>query len=408
MTNVRLDHLDDMGRDKDGDRRGPWPRPFPDRRTSSSRRKRSVPVFEAAAGAAGARLHAGRRADGRGDGPAGGPPCPSASSSRTAGLALAVLGVLGVDRATADAGPGRRRARPRRPPVWRTARSARPPRPRDLRQRSSPPTSPNRRPRRCADPRGPSCRVGRPLVGASQSCARTAATGRSSGSARPADGFFRRFRRRRPRRPSGPSGAAAHAPRRSAADRRSRPSSPRLRTRSPEALMDLVVALAARRARRRRPRQLRRAGRATRPLLGRDRRTPMIVETLLIGLVLALVWAELTDVSPGGIIVARLFRPLSRPAAARRGHPGRRPAAPGRSTRFLVPALILFGRRRFVLTVLVGAVLSQAWLLAAAAAVRRRRSSSGSSAGSCPASWPRAWPGRRPCRPWPRWPPCRP
>ncbi|MGZ5496815.1 MAG: poly-gamma-glutamate biosynthesis protein PgsC/CapC, partial [Candidatus Aminicenantales bacterium] len=33
----------------------------------------------------------------------------------------------------------------------------------------------------------------------------------------------------------------------------------------------------------------------------------MIVETLLIGLVLALLWAEITDVSPGGLIVPGYF-----------------------------------------------------------------------------------------------------
>jgi poly-gamma-glutamate biosynthesis protein PgsC/CapC len=86
------------------------------------------------------------------------------------------------------------------------------------------------------------------------------------------------------------------------------------------------------------------------------------VETLLIGLVLALIWAEITDVSPGGIIVAGYFalyldRPL-RVAAT---------LAVALLTlgiyKLLARHLILFGRRRFVLTVLVGAVLSQAWLL---------------------------------------------
>jgi len=89
----------------------------------------------------------------------------------------------------------------------------------------------------------------------------------------------------------------------------------------------------------------------------------MIVETLLIGLVLALLWAEITDVSPGGIIVPGyialyLDRPL-RVAAT---------LAVALLTlavyRLLARHLILFGRRRFVLMVLVGAVLSQAWLLA--------------------------------------------
>jgi poly-gamma-glutamate biosynthesis protein PgsC/CapC len=88
----------------------------------------------------------------------------------------------------------------------------------------------------------------------------------------------------------------------------------------------------------------------------------MIVETLLIGLVLALLWAEITDISPGGIIVPGYFalyldRPLRAAATL----------AVALLTlaiyRFLARRLILFGRRRFVLMVLVGAVLSQAWLL---------------------------------------------
>lgn len=88
----------------------------------------------------------------------------------------------------------------------------------------------------------------------------------------------------------------------------------------------------------------------------------MIVETLLVGLVLALLWAEITDISPGGIIVPGYFalyldRPLRAAASL----------AVALLTlaiyRFLARHLILFGRRRFVLMVLVGAVLSQAWLL---------------------------------------------
>ena len=88
----------------------------------------------------------------------------------------------------------------------------------------------------------------------------------------------------------------------------------------------------------------------------------MTVETLLIGLVLALLWTEITDVSPGGIIVPGyialyLDSPL-RVAAT---------LAAALLTlavyRLLVRHVILFGRRRFVLMVLVGAVLSQAWLL---------------------------------------------
>jgi poly-gamma-glutamate biosynthesis protein PgsC/CapC len=88
----------------------------------------------------------------------------------------------------------------------------------------------------------------------------------------------------------------------------------------------------------------------------------MIVETLLIGLVLALLWAEITDISPGGIVVPGYFalyldRPLR--AAATLAVALLTLAA----YRFLARRLILFGRRRFVLMVLAGAVLSQAWLL---------------------------------------------
>lgn len=90
----------------------------------------------------------------------------------------------------------------------------------------------------------------------------------------------------------------------------------------------------------------------------------MVVETLLVGLLLALLWAEVTDVSPGGLIVAGYFalyldRPL-RVAAT---------LAVALLTlalaRLLARRLVLFGRRRFVLMVLTGAVLSQAWLVAA-------------------------------------------
>jgi poly-gamma-glutamate biosynthesis protein PgsC/CapC len=88
----------------------------------------------------------------------------------------------------------------------------------------------------------------------------------------------------------------------------------------------------------------------------------MIVETLLIGLVLALLWAEVTDVSPGGIIVPGylalyLDQPLR--VAATLAVALLTLAVYG----ILARRLILFGRRRFVLMVLVGAVLAQAWLL---------------------------------------------
>jgi poly-gamma-glutamate biosynthesis protein PgsC/CapC len=88
----------------------------------------------------------------------------------------------------------------------------------------------------------------------------------------------------------------------------------------------------------------------------------MTVETLLIGLVLALLWAELTDISPGGIIVPGYF-------ALYLGEPLRVAATLAvalltlAAYRLLARRFILFGRRRFVLMVLAGAVLAQAWLL---------------------------------------------
>jgi len=89
----------------------------------------------------------------------------------------------------------------------------------------------------------------------------------------------------------------------------------------------------------------------------------MIIETLLAGLVLALLWAELTDVSPGGIVVPGYF-------ALYLGHPLRVAATLAAALltlalyRVLARHLILFGRRRFVLMVLLGALLAQAWALA--------------------------------------------
>lgn len=88
----------------------------------------------------------------------------------------------------------------------------------------------------------------------------------------------------------------------------------------------------------------------------------MTFETLLVGLVLALVYAELTGVSPGGIIVPgyialHLDRPLRVLATLAAG--------------FLCLALyrlmerffILYGRRRFVLMIALGAFVAQAWVL---------------------------------------------
>lgn len=89
----------------------------------------------------------------------------------------------------------------------------------------------------------------------------------------------------------------------------------------------------------------------------------MAVETLLIGLVLALLWAEITDVSPGGLIVPGYFalyldRPLRAAATLAVAL-----LALG-IYKLAARHLILFGRRRFVFMVLAGAVLSQVWLVA--------------------------------------------
>lgn len=88
----------------------------------------------------------------------------------------------------------------------------------------------------------------------------------------------------------------------------------------------------------------------------------MAVETLLVGLVLALLWAEITDISPGGLIVPGYFalyldRPLR--VAATLAVALLALAA----YKVLARRFILFGRRRFVLMILIGAVLSQAWLV---------------------------------------------
>ncbi len=86
----------------------------------------------------------------------------------------------------------------------------------------------------------------------------------------------------------------------------------------------------------------------------------MAVETLLIGLLLAVLWSEVTDLSPGGLVVPGYL-------ALAFDQPLRIAATLGAALaawavyRLLARRLILFGRRRFVLTVLLGAVAAQAW-----------------------------------------------
>jgi poly-gamma-glutamate biosynthesis protein PgsC/CapC len=90
----------------------------------------------------------------------------------------------------------------------------------------------------------------------------------------------------------------------------------------------------------------------------------VVFETLFIGFVLALLFVEILDVYPGGIIVPAYFalsldRPLTVAATLAAAI-----AALG-IYRLLSRYLILFGKRRFVLLLLLGALLSQLVLLAA-------------------------------------------
>ncbi|MCJ7642860.1 MAG: poly-gamma-glutamate biosynthesis protein PgsC [Candidatus Aminicenantes bacterium] len=86
----------------------------------------------------------------------------------------------------------------------------------------------------------------------------------------------------------------------------------------------------------------------------------MVFETLLIGLLLALLYVELTEISPGGLVVPGYM-------ALYLDHPLRVLATlfvaimALLAYRGLSRFLILFGRRRFVLMILLGAVLAQAW-----------------------------------------------
>ena len=88
----------------------------------------------------------------------------------------------------------------------------------------------------------------------------------------------------------------------------------------------------------------------------------MTYETLLVGLVLALLYAEATGISPGGLVVPgyialyldQPLRVLGTIAVA-----GLCVLAFKLCSRYL----ILFGRRRFVLMILLGAVLAQSWSL---------------------------------------------
>lgn len=86
----------------------------------------------------------------------------------------------------------------------------------------------------------------------------------------------------------------------------------------------------------------------------------MIFETLLIGLLLALIYAEVMDIYPGGIIVPAYF-------ALYLDQPSRVAATlliailSLITYRFLSRYLILFGKRRFVMLILLGVVWAQLW-----------------------------------------------
>jgi poly-gamma-glutamate biosynthesis protein PgsC/CapC len=90
----------------------------------------------------------------------------------------------------------------------------------------------------------------------------------------------------------------------------------------------------------------------------------MLFETLFIGFVLALLFVEILDVFPGGIIVPAYFalfldQPLTVAATLAVAF-----AALG-AYRLLSRFLILFGKRRFILLLLLGALISQVVLLVA-------------------------------------------
>ena len=87
-----------------------------------------------------------------------------------------------------------------------------------------------------------------------------------------------------------------------------------------------------------------------------------MLETLLIGILLAVVYAEAFGVMPGGIIVPAYFAmTLDRPlrAVATLGVSLLALAA----YKLLARYFILFGKRRFLLLIVLGGVLAQVWAL---------------------------------------------
>lgn len=88
----------------------------------------------------------------------------------------------------------------------------------------------------------------------------------------------------------------------------------------------------------------------------------MTYETLLVGLVLALLYTEATGLSPGGLVVPgylalyldQPFRVLGTVAVA---------GLTVLAFKLLSRYFLLFGRRRFVFMILFGALLAQSWAL---------------------------------------------
>jgi len=88
----------------------------------------------------------------------------------------------------------------------------------------------------------------------------------------------------------------------------------------------------------------------------------VVFETLLIGLVIAVLYVEILDIYPGGIIVPAYMalyydQPLRILATILVAFLSLY------SYKFLSRFLILFGKRRFVMLVLLGAVWAQVWFL---------------------------------------------
>jgi len=88
----------------------------------------------------------------------------------------------------------------------------------------------------------------------------------------------------------------------------------------------------------------------------------MLYETFLAGVVLAVLYTEITDLYPGGIIVPAYFALYLNEPLRLMGTV----IIAGVALilfRFLSHYFILFGKRRFVIFILLGALLSQIWIL---------------------------------------------